>query len=208
MTKPYIIGITGPTASGKTFVVEQLKKHFGPKIVVLSQDNYYKDFKELVKERWERADYDRPESFLNNALIVDLKNLKAGEKVSVPIYDFTSHSRLKKELEISPAEIIILEGIFIFNIEDVRSLIDLKVFLESDADVRLARRLLRDILERGQKIETIEKSIKWYLEMVKPQQEKYILPMKKYADLAINTNEGGIVAVDILKEKIHNLFTQ
>jgi len=203
---PYLIGITGCSGSGKTFVIEELKKEFGKKIVVISQDNYYKDISKLEKERWERADYDRPEAFDNDLLVRDLTDLKKGKIVTIPVYDFKTSRRLKEEIKVDPAVVIIVEGLFIFNVKGIRRLLDYKIFLYSDGDLRLARRLLRDINERGESSKNIAQSIQWYLESVKPNQEKWILPMTNYADRIINTNAGGRNAVEHLKKKIRDIL--
>jgi uridine kinase len=201
---PFVIGITGGSGAGKTFVIDELKKIFGNKITVVSQDNYYKIVKRLDKERWERAIYDEPEAFDNAEFARDIKNLINGKAVRIPVYDFKTHSRLKEEIKVEPATVIIIEGIFTFNIKKLRDLMDYKVFLHSDGDVRLSRRLIRDIKERGQSVETIAKTIDWYLNVVKPRQEHYIIPMQKYADLVINTNNGSREAVKILEAKIRD----
>ena len=206
MKKPFIIGITGGSASGKTRTINQLEKVFGSKIVVISQDNYYKNLKELGRERWDRADYDKPEAFNNQELVVDLKNLIKGKAVSLPIYDFKTHSRKKEEIKVASAQIIIVEGIFIFNVPEIRELFDFKVFLHADGDVRLSRRLLRDINQRGLDPKTIAQSIQWYLEVVKPKQERYIIPMEKYADKVINTNAGSNGAIEFLGKKIKGIL--
>ena len=204
--KPYLIGITGCSGSGKTFVIEELKKTFDKKIVIISQDNYYKDTAKLVKERWERADYDRPEAFDNDLLVQDLKDLKEGKTAHIPVYDFKTSKRLKEEISIGTASIIIVEGLFVFNVKGIREHLDYKVFLDSDADMRLARRILRDINDRGETAKTVAQSIQWYLEMVKPNQEKWILPMAAYADIVINTNEGGRNAAKHLTEKVNKVL--
>ena len=201
---PFVIGITGGSGAGKTFVLKSLKEIFGEKITVISQDNYYKVFRRLNKERWERAVYDEPAAFANDELARDLKDLINGKAVQIPVYDFKTHSRLKEEIKVKPATIVILEGIFTFNIKKLRNLMDYKVFLFADGDVRLSRRLVRDIKERGQTVETIARTIDWYLNIVKPRQERYIVPMKKYADLVINTNHGSREAVKILEAKIRD----
>ncbi|MCX6811413.1 MAG: uridine kinase [Candidatus Berkelbacteria bacterium] len=201
---PFVVGITGGSGAGKTFVIDELKKIFGDKIVVISQDNYYKVLERLKKERWDRAIYDEPEAFDNKEMASDIKKLINGESVSLPVYDFKTHSRLKEEIKVDPATVVIIEGIFTFNVKELRDLMDYKVFLHSDGDVRLSRRLLRDIKERGQSVETIAKAIEWYLEVVKPRQEHYIIPMQKYADLVINTNDGSREAVKILEVKIRD----
>jgi len=208
MNKAYVIGITGGSASGKTRTINQLKKIFGDQIVVISQDNYYRNLKELGRERWERADYDKPSAFNNDELADDLKKLIKGESVTLPIYDFKTHSRLKQQIKVDPAQIIIIEGIFIFNIPRIRELIDFKIFLAADGDVRLSRRLLRDINKRGQDPENIAQAIQWYLEVVKPKQEKYIMPMKKYADRIINVNSGTAPAVRFLEDKIRKILNK
>ena len=204
---PFVIGITGGSGAGKTFVLDSLKEIFGERITVISQDNYYKVFRRLDKERWERAVYDEPAAFANNELARDLKDLINGKTVQIPVYDFKTHSRLKEEIKVKPATIVILEGIFTFNIKKLRNLMDYKVFLYADGDVRLSRRLVRDIKERGQTVETIARTIDWYLNIVKPRQERYIVPMKKYADLVINTNNGSREAVKILEAKIRDYLS-
>jgi uridine kinase len=202
----YLIGITGGSASGKTRTINQLEKIFGDDIVVISQDNYYKNLEELGKERWDRADYDTPAAFNNNELANDLKKLIKGESVAIPIYDFKTHSRKEEEMQVDPAHVIIIEGLFIYNVPEIRDLLDYKVFLHADGDIRLSRRLLRDINERGQSVKNIAQSIQWYLETVKPKQEKYIIPMEKYADKVINVNSGTRGAVEFLEGKIRNVL--
>lgn len=205
-SKPYIIGISGPTACGKTYVIEELKKIFDDKILVISQDQYYKDISKLKLERFERANYDIPEAFENNELIKDIKNLLKGKSVTLPQYDFITHTRLKGEIKVKPAEIIIIEGILIFYDPKLRAMMDFKVFLEADPDIRLSRRLIRDIEERGRTVKNLRETIDFYLRTVKPMQEKYVLPLSKYADLVLNTNEGGKKAVGALKEHIRRIL--
>lgn len=204
--KPYVIGISGPTASGKTFVIEELKRIFGDKIVVISQDQYYKDKSKLKLERFERANYDIPEAFENEELAKDIKNLVLGKNISLPRYDFATHTRKKGEIRVKSAPVIILEGILIFYEENLRKMMDFKVFLDADPDIRLSRRLIRDIEERGKTAENIRETIDYYLSVVKPMQEKYVLPLKKYADLVLNTNEGGKEAAKVLEKKIRKIL--
>ena len=202
MKKSYLIGITGPTASGKTYVIESLKKLFGEKILVISQDQYYKDKSKLKLERFERANYDIPEAFENDELASDILELLAGRMVTLPQYDFATHTRKEGEIEVKSAPIIIIEGILIFYHKKLRDLLDLKVFLESDTDIRLCRRLIRDIEERGFKTKDLKETIDFYLSTVKPMQEKYVFPQKKFADLILNTNKGGRKAIKVLEEHI------
>lgn len=204
---PFVIGITGGSGAGKTFVIDELKKIFGDKITVVSQDNYYKVVRRLDKERWDRAIYDEPEAFDNREFARNIKDLINGHPVQIPVYDFKTHSRLKEEIKVKPSTVIIIEGIFTFNVKKLRDLMDYKVFLHSDGDVRLSRRLLRDIKERGESVETIAKTIDWYLNVIKPRQERYIVPMQKYADIVIDTNDGSREAVKILEAKIRGYLT-
>jgi len=206
MDKPYIIGITGGSGAGKTRTINLLEKVFGDKIVVISQDNYYRDLKELNKERWDRADLDTPGAFKNDELIADIKNLVKGESVTLPIFDFKTHSRKKREIKVNPAQIIMIEGLFTFNVKKLRDLMDFKIFLHTDGDVRLSRRLIRDINQRGQSVKNIAQAIQWYLEVVKPRQEKYIIPMERYADKVIDSNSGTRKAVTFLEKKIRGIL--
>lgn len=206
MHKPYIIGITGGTAAGKTFVIEALKDYFDGKILVISQDQYYKG--EVVKrlDRWERANLDEPGAFDNALLQKHLESLIAGRTVLAPVYDFTKHKQTKAKVPLEPKPIIILEGILIFNDPKIRELIDLRVYLEAAPDIRLARRLLRDIEERGVTIENLRSSIEWYIQKVKPMHDKYIHPMKKFADVRLDTNKGSLDAANAVKEKIKKIL--
>lgn len=205
MKKPYIIGITGPTGSGKTYVVENLHKTFEEDILFLSQDNYYLGI-EKAGQKWEEINFDTPNAFENNLLVSHLKQAIDGQVINVPQYDFKTHMRKKETIELNSKPIIIVEGILIFNVEELRNSMDFKVFLDADSDVRLARRVLRDIKERGVSLDKLKNTVMRYLENVKPMQEKYILPVKKHADLALNTNKGSQRALEVLKKHIQGIF--
>jgi len=200
--KPYIIGITGGTAAGKTFVIEALKDAFDGKILVMSQDQYYKGERVRRMDRWERANLDEPQAFDNDLLEKQLRDLIAGKTVLAPVYNYQLHKQTKAKVPLEPKPVIILEGIVIFNDERLRDLMDWKVYLEAAPDVRLARRLLRDIEERGVTIENIRSTIEWYVQNVKPMHDKYIHPMKQYADARLNTDKGSLEAANTIKEKI------
>jgi len=202
--KPFIIGITGGTASGKTFVIEALKDKFNGRILVISQDQYYRGERVFYFNRWERANLDSPEAFDNELLVSHLKSLLAGKTVLAPVYDYKTHLRLKSKIPLEPRAVIVLEGILIFNIPKLRELIDFKIYLQADPDIRLARRLLRDIEERGVTISNIRGTIEWYMNNVKPMHDKFIHPMKRYADLILNTNKGSLEAA----ERISNLVSE
>jgi uridine kinase len=200
--KPFIIGITGGTASGKTFVIESLKDRFNGKILVISQDQYYKDKDALKMDRWHRANMDAPEAFDNAILIGQIKKICRGITVKAPVYDYKSQHRLKEFVPMAPKPVIILEGILILYDPQVRDLIDYKIFLEADADIRLGRRILRDIEERGINIMRLKDEIEWYMNSVKPMYDKHIEPTKKYADLILNTNKGSLKAAEEIKKII------
>lgn len=204
--KPYIVGITGGTASGKTFVIEALKDFFDGQILVISQDQYYKG--ETVKrlDRWERANMDRPKAFDYELLEKQLHELINGKTVLAPIYDYAKQHQTKAQIPFEPKPVIILEGILIFNDIKIRNLIDWKVYLEAAPDIRLARRLLRDIEERGVTIENLRSSIEWYVQNVKPMHDKYIHPMKKYADERLNTDHGSLDAANKIRDHIKGIL--
>ena len=206
--RSFIIGITGGTASGKTFVIEALKDAFDGKILVISQDQYYKGERIKRYDRWERANLDQPQAFDNELLEKHLHDLIAGKSVMAPVYNYQLHKQTKAKVPLEPKPVIIIEGIMIFNNERLRNIIDWKVYLEAAPDIRLARRLLRDIEERGVTPENIRSTIEWYVQNVKPMHDKYIHPMKQYADVRLNTDKGSLEAANTIKEKIKEILKE
>lgn len=206
--RSYIIGITGGTASGKTFVIEALKDYFNGKILIISQDQYYKGERVKHYDRWERANLDQPSAFDNELLEKHLHDLISGKTVLAPVYNYQLHKQTKSKVPMEPKPVIIVEGIMIFNNEKLRNLMDLTVYLEAAPDIRLARRLLRDIEERGVTIENLRGTIEWYVQNVKPMHDKYIHPMKKYANLRLNTDKGSLEAANVIKEKIKEVLKE
>lgn len=204
--KPFVIGITGGTASGKTFVIEALKDAFDGKILVISQDQYYKGERVKRMDRWERANLDQPSAFDNELLEKHLHDLIEGKTVLAPVYNYQLHQQTRAKVPMEPKAVIVLEGIMIFNDERLRNLMDWKVYLEAAPDIRLARRLLRDIEERGVTIENLRSSIEWYVQNVKPMHDKYIHPMKQYADARLNTDKGSLEAANEVKEKVKEIL--
>jgi len=204
LQKPFLIGITGGTASGKTFVIEALKDKFNGQILVISQDQYYKDHDASIKNRWERANMDEPSAYNNNLLHEHLKKLIVGQSVFAPTYDFKTQHQTKIKIELETKAIIILEGILSLYDPKIRKLMDKKIYLSADSDIRLARRLLRDISERGVTITNLRENIEWYMNYVKPMHEKYIQPTKKYADSIISTNQGSLDAAASIAKIIEN----
>lgn len=198
-----IIGIAGGTGSGKTTVarsvIDQLATN---KVTFISQDNYYNDQTHLNMVEREKVNYDHPFAFDNELLVEHLNLLKAGQTVYAPVYDFTIHTRSTDRcIELPPNEIIIVEGLFVLYDERLRELLDVKVYVDTDSDVRILRRVLRDMEERGRSIHSIYQQ---YLSTVKPMHESFIEPSKKYADLIIpegGHNEIGIQMLTVLTEK-------
>ncbi|MDO4898763.1 MAG: uridine kinase [Rothia sp. (in: high G+C Gram-positive bacteria)] len=196
--KPLIIGIAGGTGSGKTTLTNSLLQRFDGQVGVIYHDNYYKQNDHLTYEEREQLNYDAPAAFDNDLLVTHLQALLQGQKIETPVYDFTVHNRSEETLIVEPQPIIILEGILIFVEEEIRELCDIKLFVDTDADVRILRRLRRDVLERGRTIESVESQ---YLTTVKPMHELHVEPSKRHADMIIP--EGvNVVALDMLFHRV------
>ena len=201
--KACIIGICGGSGGGKSTVTKKLIDLIGrDKVSVIEQDSYYKDQSNLVFEERVKTNYDHPLAFDNDLLFEHLEMLKDGKSIEKPIYDFALHNR-KKEKEIVEAKpIIILEGILIFNEVNLIDIMDIKVFVDTDADVRIIRRIKRDMLERGRSLDSV---IDQYLSTVRPSHLQFVEPSKRYADLIIPEGGENEVAIDILYQKIKSL---
>lgn len=196
--KPLIIGIAGGTGSGKTTLTNSLLEKFDGQVGVIYHDNYYKRNDHLTYEQRCLLNYDAPEAFDNDLLVTHLKALIAGQTIETPVYDFADHNRSDETLVVEPQPIIILEGILIFAEPEIRDLCDIKLFVDTDADVRILRRLRRDVIERGRTIESVEAQ---YLTTVKPMHELHVEPSKRHVDMIIP--EGvNVVALDMLFHRI------
>ena len=201
---PIIIGIAGGTGSGKSTFTNRLKAMFGDEITVIYHDNYYRAHDEIPFEERKAINYDHPDSLETELLLEHLKDLKAGKSVQCPVYDFSLHNRSKEFTEIKPSSIIILEGILIMADERIRDMLDIKVFVDADADERILRRVRRDMEERGRDLENI---MEQYLTTVKPMHYLYIEPTRHYADIVINSGMNE-VAFDLVATKISNLIDE
>ncbi len=203
MEDTMIIGIAGGTGSGKTTLTQKIKEVFNDQVVILSHDYYYKSNRHLPFEERVRLNYDHPEAFETDILTAHLKSLKAGQAISHPVYSFVEHTRLQETVIMQPAKVIVVEGILIFESRELCDLMDIKVFVDTDADVRIIRRLLRDVKERGRDIDSV---INQYLSTVKPMHEQFVDPSKKRADIIIP--EGGFnrAALAMLLERIRNFI--
>ena len=204
MKKPILIGITGGTGSGKSTIADALYSNFSKdRITMIQQDMYYKDQSNLSMEERVKTNYDHPMAFDNDLLVEHLQKLIKGEAIEKPRYDFTIHNRAKDTTTVEPREIIIVEGILILEDERIRDLLDIKVYVDTDADIRILRRLVRDIDERGR---TVESVIDQYLTMVRPMHMEFTEPTKRYADIIIPEGGHNYVAIDILMAKIRDIL--
>lgn len=204
MEKPILIGITGGTGSGKSTIADALYSNFSKdRITMIQQDMYYKDQSHLSMEERVKTNYDHPMAFDNDLLVEHLQKLIKGEAIEKPRYDFTIHNRAKDTTTVEPREIIIVEGILILEDERIRDLLDIKVYVDTDADIRILRRLVRDIDERGR---TVESVIDQYLKMVRPMHMEFTEPTKRYADIIIPEGGHNYVAIDLLMAKIRDIL--
>ena len=198
--KTMIIGIAGGTGSGKTTLTEHLASHFGTDISVVHHDNYYKRQDRPFEERC-KQNYDHPDAFDTALMIADLKKLKAGQTIHCPVYDYSIHNRTDKTVEVRPTKVVIVEGILIFQNKELRDLMDIKIFVETDADVRILRRALRDVEQRGRSLESV---ITQYLTTVKPMHEQFVEPTRKFADIIVLEGGHNLVALDLIMQRIAN----
>jgi uridine kinase len=199
MKERLIIGIAGGSGSGKTTLAANIANHFGNDISVLRHDDYYKSQKDLSLTERASLNYDHPSAFDTDLLIAHLDSLKQGVAVDCPIYDYSNHDRSSETRRVESTEVILLEGILIFENPDLLSRLDMKIFVDTDPDVRIIRRILRDVKERGR---TLDSVIRQYLSTVKPMHEAFVEPSKKNADIIIP--EGGMnpVAYGMIIQKI------
>lgn len=191
-----IIGIAGGTASGKTTIVNKLKQLFENDVELISHDCYYKAHDDMPYEERAKLNYDHPSSFDTDMMIADIKALKDGRTIYRPVYDFSIHNRVSETVKVEPKKVIMVEGILIFENKELRDLMDIKIFVDTDADERLMRRIVRDMKYRGRTIESI---ISQYQNTVKPMHEEFVEPSKKYADLIIPRGGENEAAMAILK---------
>ena len=191
MEKILVIGIAGGSGSGKTTLLKNLIETFGPDITVLSHDNYYKRHDEMTYEERCQLNYDEPAALETDLMVRQLEQLRSGQEIQCPVYDFTVHNRSDETVCIKPGRVIIVEGILIFADEALRNLMDIKIFVDADADIRICRRIKRDVNKRGRSLESV---ILQYQQTVKPMHEKYVEPSKKYADIVVPEGGKNLVA--------------
>ncbi len=196
-----ILGIAGGTGSGKTTLTNRLKERFGDDVTVVYHDNYYKRHDEMTYEERCLLNYDHPDAFDTDLMIEHIQMLRQGLPIESPIYDFTVHNRSDKTMMILPTKVIVVEGILIFQNEKLRNLMDIKIFVDTDADVRILRRILRDVQARGRSLESV---VNQYLTTVKPMHEQFVEPSKRASDIIVLEGGNNVVALDILIQRVHN----
>ena len=194
-----VIGVAGGTGSGKTTLVKKLVEYFGDEVSVVSHDNYYKRHDEMTYEERCLINYDEPAAFENELMVAQLDALRRGESVECPVYDYTVHNRSDETVVISARRVILVEGILIFADEALRERMDIRIFVDTDADIRLCRRIKRDVNKRARSLESV---LTQYQTTVKPMHEKYVEPSKKFANLVVPEGGKNVVALDMIVERI------
>ena len=206
MKRPVVIGIAGGSASGKTSIAKELYDIFNEemkKVAIIRQDDYYKDQSHMTMEERVKTNYDHPFAFDNDLLVSHLDALLRYESINKPTYDFVNHTRSDVTENIDPLDVIILEGLFVLENEDIRRRLDIKIFVDTDADIRFIRRLTRDVNERGR---TLESVISQYVNTVRKMHNEFLEPSKRYADVIIPEGKDNVVAVDLVATKIASIL--
>ena len=194
-----VIGIAGGTGSGKTTLMNNLIKAFQEDVTILSHDNYYKRHDDLTYEERCQLNYDEPAALETDLMARHLELLRQGQAIDCPVYDFTQHNRSNETIRIEPRKVIIVEGILIFENQPLRDLMDIRIFVDTDSDIRLCRRIKRDVNKRGRSLESV---LQQYQETVKPMHEMYVEPSKKYANIIVPEGGKNLVALDMIMGRI------
>lgn len=202
--RPVLIGVAGGTGSGKTSVTKAISEKLGKdSILIIEQDAYYKDQSDKSFEERLKTNYDHPLAFDTDLLIEHLNKLLRYEPIEKPVYDYKRHTRSKEVIRLEPKEVIILEGILVLEDERLRNLMDIKVYVDTDADIRIIRRIVRDTRERGR---TLESVINQYINVVRPMHNQFVEPTKRYADIIIPEGGHNTVAIDLMVTKIKSIL--
>ena len=197
--KVMVIGIAGGTGSGKTTITKKLIQHFGKDVSVIHHDNYYKAHHDMSYEERSKLNYDHPDSFDTDMLVEAVKELKRGHSVVCPVYDYTVHDRSDKTVTVNPAKVVIVEGILIFSCKELCRQMDIKIYVDTDADVRILRRIMRDVRDRGRSLDSV---VNQYLSTVKPMHEQFVEPSKRNADIIIPEGGHNLVAMEMVMERV------
>ena len=205
MQNVMVIGIAGGTGSGKSTITRRLVQRFGNDVGVLSYDNYYKAQHERPFEERIKVNYDHPDAFDTERFLRDLRNLKAGKTIQCPVYDYTIHDRLDQTKTVRPAKVIVVEGILIFASQELCDEMDIRLFVDADADVRILRRIVRDVRDRGRSLDSV---VNQYLTTVKPMHEQFVEPSKRRADIIVPEGGHNLVALDMIMERVRAHLAQ
>ena len=199
MDRIRVVGVAGGSASGKTTIVKKIQEYFGEDIVVLGHDSYYKAHDDMDYEARSQLNYDHPNSFETERMVEDVRKLMKGQTVDIPVYDYTIHNRSERVQHIEPAPVLIVEGILPFAEPELCALFDYKIFVDTDADERILRRILRDVKERGR---TLDSVVNQYLTTVKPMHEQFVEPSKKNANLIVPEGGKNLIALEMIINRI------
>ena len=203
--RTYVIGVAGGSGSGKTTVSRRIWEAVGQdRIAYIQHDNYYKDQSQLSPEERAQTNYDHPDSLETSLLIRHLRELRAGRPIDIPVYDFSVHSRSAHTQRINPAKVVLVEGILIYNEKDLRDLMDMRIFVDTDADIRFIRRLRRDLAERGRSLDSV---VKQYLGTVRPMHMEFVEPSKRYADIIVPQGGDNRVAMAMIVSRVQQILT-
>lgn len=206
MHRPVFIGVAGGTGSGKTTVTQAILSRLpGESVALIEQDSYYRDLSQLPFSERVKTNFDHPDAFETELLVEHLDRLSRGETIQKPLYDFVTHTRRRETVAVEPRDIIVVEGILVLEDKRLRDRLDIKLFVDTDADVRILRRMVRDINERGR---TMESVINQYLSVVRPMHLEFVEPSKRYADIIIPEGGENKVAIDIIAAKISAILRE
>ncbi len=203
MNSPVVIGISGGTGSGKSTITDAIQKEVKDKITTIPQDSYYKNFGHLPPEKRNKINFDHPNTLDNELLIQHIQLLKSNQTIQMPVYDFKTHTRIDKTISKKPTKLIIIEGILIFENSELRDLMDIKIFVDTDADIRILRRIQRDINERGRDFQSV---VNQYLYTVRPMHIEFVEPSKKYAHVIIPEGGKNKIGIDMIVSKIKQII--
>ncbi len=203
MDTPIVIGIAGGTASGKSTMVKKIKDMIGEHVVTLTHDSYYKSYADKTFEERVGMNYDHPSAFETDMLVEHIKMLKDNKTISYPVYDYVNYTRSDEIVKVEPKKVIIIDGILIFENKELRELCDMKIFVDTDADVRIIRRILRDVKDRGRSLDSV---VNQYLETVKVMHDEFVEPSKRYADIIVPAGGYNHVAISMISDRIRVLL--
>lgn len=199
INQPIIVGVAGGTGSGKTTLAQKIQQGVGERSCLIQHDWYYRDLRDIEAEERSGINFDHPDSLDNALLVEQLRQLKAGRAIAAPQYDFSRHLRSEKTIPIQPVPVVVVEGILVFALKDLREMFDIKIYVDTDADIRILRRIRRDMRDRGRDFESIRHQ---YYETVRPMHLEFVEPSKRWADLIVPEGGSNAIALDMIIERL------